>query len=156
MNATGSSTPLATVHLVGVPTELSVRSLMHFDDLLHELRIVKSGQESGQAEVAPRLARLIDEVLETYSDAVQSIWAQVEQARQEGRDRFDLELRLPASAVDDSGYMTRLLDEADQYCRSEQLLTLAASEDIVALRQWTNEETLAQLRDHRHPTPCPL
>jgi hypothetical protein len=45
-----------------------------------------------------------------------------------------------------------MLEEADEYCRSDQLLTLATPPTLVAFRRWYLGEFIAQI-DGRPPQP---
>ncbi|MBV8982040.1 MAG: hypothetical protein JO086_14145, partial [Acidimicrobiia bacterium] len=57
---------------------------------------------------------------------------------------------LAATITDD---LTILLDAADEFCRSGDLLTLASSPENVAWRHWWRDEVLSQVREGAEPHP---
>jgi hypothetical protein len=52
---------------------------------------------------------------------------------------------VPADVVEVGAKIERLLDEADAFCREGTLLTLAASDDVVAFRRWYLGELTRQV-----------
>jgi hypothetical protein len=53
---------------------------------------------------------------------------------------------VPSSARDACIELEKLLDEADEFCRSgEHLLTLAASPEVVSFRRWFLTEFVRQI-----------
>lgn len=156
MNGAGTVEGVGLVRLLGVPTELQVRNLAVLEEVLHELRVMQAGHESGAAPVAGRLARLMDEILGGYQQETRASAAQAEEAVRRGWARFDLELPLPRDAVGHARALLGLLEEADELCRQERLLTLGAGEEVRALRRWMVDEMEAQLQRGERPRPCPL
>jgi hypothetical protein len=144
------------VRLRGVPARLHLASLAHLDDLLHELRIVRAGEETGQTEVAAELGDLMRDILDAYSVPHEDGRRQTETAVKEGRERLDIELDLPPEAATAGPALIDLLERADELARQQQLLTLAAPSEVAALRRWMNEEIAAQLTKGSPPSPCPL
>jgi hypothetical protein len=66
----------------------------------------------------------------------------------------DLEIDVPAGAAPAAAEMQATLAEADEFCRNGELLTLAASPEFVAFRNWFLGEIVRQL-DGDPPTPWP-
>jgi hypothetical protein len=60
-------------------------------------------------------------------------------------ERFDWTLELPQSAVVACEFYDAMLDEADEFGLSAQLLTLPASPTTVAVRRWFLSELIGQL-----------
>lgn len=143
------------VLLAGVPAELHLRNLGHIEDLLHELRIVRAGDTSGQTEAGPRLAGLMGDILDTYMPARDASRDQAEAAVSSGSDVVDIELDLPVEASEALRRLVDMLDEADDLCRQLALLTLAAPRSVRELRHWMASEISGQLVDGRPPTPFP-
>lgn len=147
------------VHFRGVPARLVLAHLAHLHDLLHELRIVRVGQDTGQVPVGEELAKLVEQVsaiLDAYGGLVDASRAEAEEALKVGRERVDLMFELSPEVVGVAQELQELLERADVLCREEQLLTLEAPPDIQALRRWQLEELERQLIAHQPPSPCPL
>ena len=66
------------------------------------------------------------------------------------RDIFDATV-----SADMTERVTTLLDEADEFCRSGQLLTLEAPPDVVIWRHWWRDQVVGQIRHGATPTPFP-
>ena len=132
-----------------------VASQNHIDDLLHELRVVRSGQQSGSAPVPEELADLIDSIIDSYAGQRQASHDQAEKALAQGRDTVDIELDLPPEAAEAAPALLGLLDQADELCRQQKLLTLAPPPEVVAFRRWANDELIRQLQGGE-PEPCPV
>lgn len=65
---------------------------------------------------------------------------------------MDLTLLVPAAARGAAVELMGLLEEADDYCRRGELLTLATSPELVAFRNWYLGQVVEQI-DGRPPTP---
>lgn len=138
-----------------VPAATFLASLQHLEDLTHELRLIDSGGRSGVVEIPAALASTIDDILARYEAPQQETWRQTLDAERSGRDRLDLCLRLPPGAVDDLWRLVRLLGDADEFSRSGVLMTMPATEEIVALRHWICAEAERQLLHGAEPSPHP-
>ena len=57
-------------------------------------------------------------------------------AIEEGRDDGRLAFRLPPEAAPAVLRYNQLLDEANEYCRRAELLTIAPSDEAVSVRGW--------------------
>lgn len=147
---------LVTVRFLGVPARLQLANQAHLQDLLHELRIVRAGEETGQTRVGADLAELMWKILDAYVSLQDATRDQAERAVREGRERIDLEIELPPEAAEDATTLLGLLQRADDFCRDQQLLTLAAPPEVAALRGWITDQTVAQITRGEPPSPCPL
>ena len=155
MNGGGAAGYLRRVRLLGVPTELMMGNLRHLDDLVHELHIVQAGVQSGQAELGPRLAALMGEILEAYSPARDAVRDQAEAAQGQGRPVVDIEVDLPPEAATAVPRLVDLLEQADAMCREQQLLTMAAPPEVAEMRRWTADQVVAQVARGEAPAPYP-
>ncbi|HWF41192.1 MAG TPA: hypothetical protein VN683_03805, partial [Acidothermaceae bacterium] len=73
-------------------------------------------------------------------------------AIERGDATVDLTYQVPASLGDDLKMLTQLMDDADEFCRMETLLTLPRDPSMVAFGHWYNNEFLRQM-DGLPPTP---
>ncbi|WP_432492591.1 ATP-binding protein [Kineococcus gypseus] len=133
------------VHLLGVPLRSRERLGRHVEGLLRELALVRISGQRPASSLPARLLELAGELETTYAPQRALPTRAMEEALAAGREFLDVAYdAAPGSA----GYVRDLLDvleEADGFCRSEQLLTLPAPEELVALRRWVFGEFLAQL-----------
>jgi hypothetical protein len=60
----------------------------------------------------------------------------LEDAIARGLDRVDLDYEVPATAPDTMRRLLELLEQADEFCRNQKLLALAASPQQSALQRW--------------------
>jgi hypothetical protein len=80
-------------------------------------------------------------------------WApQLDRARRAGLDRVTVVLPISTSMLPQIREFEKLLAEADEFCRREQLLALAAGHQEQQLRSWYLGELIAQLQGAA-PTP---
>ena len=68
-------------------------------------------------------------------------------------ETVDIELPGDETAAQITEHITELLDAADEFCRSGDLLTLAASPQVVAWRHWWRDQVVGQIRDGAEPMP---
>ena len=136
-----------TVALGEVPTDLLIRAKSHIDNLVREFMLASSGASTGTTESVPaNLAELIRTVVHNFVDAREAIKRQAVDAYNHGRDHTHLVLRLPAEAADAGEAYLAALDEVDQYCRAERLLTLETPPEQRLFRQWYVGELVGQVR----------
>lgn len=147
---------LRLVRLLNLPAGQFVDVNLHLDQLLYELQIVQAGEAAGTGNVPPELRRVTREILDRYADARATAREQASRALEQGTDRVDLELLLPAAAAEASEDLLALLEQADELCRAGHLLTVPASPEAAELQRWISAELVAQLRLGRPPRPCPL
>lgn len=136
-----------SVRLENLPVASLLALRRHLDDLLHEFKVIASGMATGvlDVEVPRRLADLIEEINEQYSSQRLFSRRVVDDAAQRGDETVTLELSLPVEAAGAVARYDELLDEADDYCRRGQLLTLAPPPELVDLRRRILQDLLDQL-----------
>jgi hypothetical protein len=151
----GAEQQVTVVRLVGVPVDLYLRAARHQSDLAREFALISLGDESGVTthSVPARLLALVDELRNRYGRQSSGIRAQFDEAAERGEKTIEVELPATELAADMTVRLTALLDEADEFCRSGQLLTLEAPPEIVAWRHWWRDEVVAQIRHGTPPTP---
>lgn len=146
---------LVEVRLIGIPVSLVVRAREHWDALIRELAIIAMDptvQERTKvphrlSEIAQRLGRdnaaLITRDLEAVDEAIAN-----------GAESVDLNYEVPRVAGEVCRKLDALLEEADEYCREEKLLTQPATPNVRAYRRWLYAEFIAQCAG-ADPTPWP-
>jgi hypothetical protein len=127
---------LVSVQLLAVPVELYARARDHDDDLLREFKLITHGGEVGAGSVPSRLVELVGELGEQFSRFSDAGYAQLDAAVDAGEVTADVVFHVPAAAGAGAGRLEALLEEADDYCRSGALLTMASPPQIAAFRRW--------------------
>ncbi|PPK92860.1 hypothetical protein CLV92_11233 [Kineococcus xinjiangensis] len=138
---------LAEVHLLGVPLQARARYLQHLDALVRELTLLRIGaQQHPETFLPPRLLQVAAQLHSAYAPFQTRPAAVMEAALAAGEDFCDVTYTVPVTLVPLARGMAEALEEADDFCRREQyLLTLPASQEVVAYRRWLFGEFERQL-----------
>jgi hypothetical protein len=143
---------LHDVHLLGLPVRLLIASRERHDELMREFALLALGGPSGRPEIPARLLELIQILGVRYGHAAARPDELVDEAIARGDETINLSYTVPAHVVDAANTLDALMREADEYCRSEQLLTLARSEAMVRFAEWYLDEFRRQVAG-LPPTP---
>jgi hypothetical protein len=139
------------VRLVQVPVELMARWNEHQQELLREFALIQLSDQATKAEVPARLLEVIERHRPAFSKLAVRTRGQFARARDEHEQYVDLELDLPPGAPAAARELQALFDEADEFCRRGDLITLATPPEHVALRHWFLNEIVRQF-DGEEPT----
>jgi anti-sigma regulatory factor (Ser/Thr protein kinase) len=131
------------VRILDLPLSVYSKSEAQNDALLREFALISRDAEPPQ--VPSDLLVLVAELQSRFSFTVSSARAQISAALERGDETVELAYDLPLSSRDLVIRLNTLLDQADEFCRRGGLLTLAASPDVVAFRQWYLAQVLAQM-----------
>ena len=145
-----------SVDLVDLPVELVLHYRVRFADLRRELTLIAL-QAGADAEDPRRVGSRLNDLalrLETFGPIGDAARKLVDEAHLAGQDRVDVHYDLPIAALPGIEELRDLLLEADEFCRSEALLTLAAGPQETAMRAWYIDELLGQARG-AEATPWP-
>lgn len=148
---------LVDVRLQQVPMDLRQRSVQHGEELAREMALISQQLGDADARAIPeRLVRLVRDVRTTYAVYTAGPSAAMDAAVARGDPVVrEIVYTVPTAAVDVVRWMTRVLEEADEFCRAGQhLLTLAAEPDVIAYRRWTLGEFERQMAGEP-PMPWP-
>lgn len=138
-----------TVRLVGFPVEVFRRASEHNDELLREFALIR---EETSEHVPARLLALIDELRGRFGAFTEGPTMAIQAALQRGDQHIDLRYDLPPEAAEAALRLGALLDQADHFCRSGDLLTLATPAESLAFRRWYLDEFVRQVAGQE---PCP-
>ena len=137
-------TTLHEVRLLRLPLRLLVAGREHHDDLMREFALM--ALSPGSRSVLPaRLTDLVEILGVRYGAATARPSAEVDRALQRGDETVDLTYTVPAHVVEDAARLNALMREADEFCTSEQLLTVCRSPVVVAFSEWYLEEFQRQV-----------
>lgn len=148
-------TPLREVHLLGLPLDVQARAAEQHAELMREFALLDIARPSAgrEEEVPGRLSTLIDELRRNYGGIGARADAVRDAAAARGDATVDLACQVPDSVGAACEALSALLDEADEFCRAgAQLLTLAATPELVAFRHWYLGEFARQI-DGEVPVP---
>jgi GAF domain-containing protein/anti-sigma regulatory factor (Ser/Thr protein kinase) len=142
-----TTSPMVSVRLIGIPVTLLQKASEQYEALFRELRLMKErGAHSPDSLVLPeRLSVLVSEIGTRFSGLGPGMDEMWQTAVDEKVDQFDWTLELPQAAVIACEFYDAMLDEADEFGLSAQLLTLPASPTSVAVRRWFLSEIIGQL-----------
>ena len=146
-------TDLRTVRLIGLPIALFLRAREHHDELIREftLMAIRTNSHRGPA-LPPRLRELVDVLGRRFGASTSRADMERDAAIERGDATVDLIYHVPASFAADVQMLTQLMDDADDFCRMEKLLTLPRDPSMVAFGHWYNDEFLRQI-DGLPPNP---
>jgi hypothetical protein len=142
----GRRRDLVEVHLLGLPVDVHRAASEHGDELQREFALLQVQQADRETpDVPARLLALIDDLGERFAGFTESTESELEDAIDRGDETVDLVFRVPADAKEAAEALGTLLEEADEYCRSGGLMTLATPAEAVAYRRWYLEEFSRQI-----------
>lgn len=153
--AGGSDRGLVTVRVLGVPMDVYLRSSEHGDELMREFAYIAAGaadpvagtddaDEAGDAGLPVRLTTLVEELRARFAGFTVGPTSALAEAAARGDAAIDVEYVVPPSVVPGASELGELLDEADEFCRAGDLLTLASPPETVAFRRWFLGEFVRQ------------
>jgi hypothetical protein len=140
---------LVTVRLLQAPLTIWQRAAEHHDELMREMALLALSPT--KPELPTRLLELVDVLGHQYGAAGARPDAERDAAIARGLDRVDLTYLVPRSASEAAQRMRALLDEAEQYCRTD-LLTLAQPQLQADFARWYTDQFVLQCADHS-PVP---
>ena len=143
-----------TVRMLGVPVDLYLEASRHMSEIAREFTLISVGERTGvTAPVPRRLLELVSDLSGRYRGTADAIRARVTDAAASGGETVDIEFSCDETGVKLTDDITELLDAADEFCRSGDLLTLASSPEVVAWRHWWRDQVIDQIRNDAEPTP---
>lgn len=145
------------VHLKGVPLDIWRDATDHADELTREMQLLAVRYEGDEPHrhVPTRLTELVTVLSQRFAGISDEQGQQMAAAADAGLASIDVTYYLPAEAAEASATLGAILDEADEFCRSGELLTLATPPEAKLYREWFLGEIVAQLGG-AEPTPWPV
>lgn len=113
------------------------------DELMREFALLAL---SGPSTALPACLLELTEILGVrYGGATARPEAEIEAAAARGEATVDLTYVVPAHVLEGADLLDRLMAEADDFCRAEQLLTLPRNELMVQFADWYLEQFRRQI-----------
>lgn len=133
----GTTNP-AVVRLEDVPVRTFLESQDHQHDLIRELQLIELGDrfDTTTAEVSRRLAGVIADILVRYDGVRSATRDQMMAALDRGEVLASLDVPVYPGMASALKTWLELLEEADRLCQHGELLLVAASPEVRALRRW--------------------
>jgi hypothetical protein len=147
----GPASDLVGVLILRLPLPLYQRASEHSDELLREFALIR---EDSSDHVPSRLLALIEELNARFAGFTSGPSSALHEALDRGDGEVDLRYDVPPDVADGARRLGTLLDEADDFCRSGDLLTLATLPESVAFRRWFLDEFVRQTSGEP-PRPWP-
>jgi anti-sigma regulatory factor (Ser/Thr protein kinase) len=140
-----------TISLLGMPAQVFAHMRLQYEELRRELRLLALSHDT-EYPFARQLADLTAQVdRERHrSSGAEPLAAAIAQ----GVESIDLVYEVPASVPATMARLREVLDQADEFCREQQLLVAPPTPQMVALRSWYLGEFERQRRGEE-PRPWP-
>lgn len=143
---------LHEIRILGWPLDVAARATEHHEGLMREFALLSNPHPDQDLFVPARLTGIMKKLRHQYSGLTQTQSDEMDEAMARGIATIDVTYRLPAAVAPAVRDLDALLDEADDFCRSGELLTMATPPDLVRYRKWFLGEFARQLAGHE-PTP---
>jgi hypothetical protein len=141
---------LVEVQLLATPLRVLVREMERHREVMREMALI-AFTTAGRHLVPTALLALADE-LEGYRGVGAATDAVRDAAIARGERSIDLMYHLPPAVGPACMRLNQLLDDADEFCRAENLLTLEAPPEGLAVRRWYLGQIADQI-DGAAPVP---
>ncbi len=142
------------VRYLDVPVADYLAMQEHNDALFRELQLIRIRMRTQGGEATaepPRVVSLADRLLAQFRSQSDTLRDEVATAQARGAETVDLDAEVPPAAVPAARAYVDLLEEADEFCRSGELLLPAPPARVRWLRRWFVEQMAAQLLDGAPP-----
>ena len=116
-----------------MPLDIMQASAEHSDELLREFALIR---EEGSGHVPDRLLALIEELRGRFGAFSSGPRQAMQEALARGEQAIDLRYEVPPEVAAAARRLGTLLDEADEFCRAGDLLTLATEPRGLEFRRW--------------------
>ena len=144
---------LLTVRVLAFPLQVHGRAQQHAQEMRREFQLVLGQERLHPGSVPARLLDLSAMLSARYAGFTEQQERDIEDGIAAGREVLDeLVFRVPLDVADAAEQLRAVLDEADEFCRSDQMLVLATPPDLVRYRNWYLDQFSSQAAG-RPPQP---
>ena len=149
---TAAGTDLVHITLRGIDLRDYSETREHHDGLFREFAIISLDTDA--ASPPARLLALIDEVRDRYATFTAGPRSELLEALARGDEHVDIAFVAPRDMGESAQRFLDLLEEADEFCRRGDLLTMDTPPVAAAFRRWYLGELVRQARGDA-PRPWP-
>jgi anti-sigma regulatory factor (Ser/Thr protein kinase) len=151
IDASGQPDNPIRVRVLDLPVALFARFRQRYNELGRELRLLSlaHGQDYPVARELTEVFLQVEQERRLTRGMERLV-----QAEAEGLDRLDLELLVPQTSPETARRLLETLERADEFCREQRLLVLAATPQEAAMQRWWLSEFSRQAAGE-DPTPWP-
>jgi hypothetical protein len=135
---------LFEVRLVNVPVRVLAAGREHHDGVMREFSMLALA-EASTTHVPARLLELVEVLGRRYAATAQRPDAEVDAALARGEASITLVYHVPDHTAEAAQTLASLMDEADEFCREQQLLSLARPKPVVEFTRWYLDEFRRQI-----------
>jgi hypothetical protein len=144
-DASPTDGPTHEVRLVNVPVRILAAGRQQHDELMHEFAMLAVSLED-RSSVPVRMLDLIDTLGTRYGRrAADQPNATVDEAIARGDDSVDLTYQVPVHVVEAADALERMMNEADEFCGQEKMLTIPRSDVQKRFATWYLDEFRRQI-----------
>lgn len=127
---------LIDVQLINIPLAILAASREHHEGLMREFRLMALAGSVPDGAAPRRLLELVQLLGVQYADTSATPELAIDAALARGERTLDVTYTVPAGVAEAASALAQLMNEADEFCRSEQLLTLARPAVQVEFADW--------------------
>ncbi len=132
-----SDDDIVAVRLINFPLLVHERARQHSEAMRREFQLIFGQASSDPMSVPSRLLDLSRALSSRYEGITEEQELRMEQGLAAGLTTLDkFVIQAPVHAAEGARQLGEVLDEADEFCRRGELLTLATPPDLVAYRKW--------------------
>jgi hypothetical protein len=143
---------LVPVKFVNAPIPLMLEAHQHQQEIMREFALIQLSDDPPPQDIPARLLEMAERNRRDFATLSFRRSHELADAITNGEPSVDMEIDVPPAAGRAAREMRDTLAEADEFCRSGKLLTLATPPEHVAFREWFLGEIVRQL-DGEPPTP---
>ena len=132
---------LLSIRLIRLPVQVFAHFRNRYSELRRELRLLSLSHGNDY----PVARELSDLFLQVEAERRQAKGVnRLDEAIDQGKDEIDVEYLVPPSTPASMGRLLEMLEKADEFCREQRLLALAASPQQLHLQRWYLGEFVRQ------------
>jgi hypothetical protein len=143
---------LVPVRFLNAPIPLMLEANQHQQEIMREFALIQLSDDPAPQDIPSRLLEMAERNRRDFATLSFRRSEELAEAIRNGEPNVDMEIDVPPAAGRAAREMRDILAEADEFCRSGTLLTLATPPAHVAFREWFLGEIVRQL-DGEPPTP---
>lgn len=140
-----SGEELFEVQLLNLPLQLLAQGREQHEEVMREFAVLALDEDLDPDHLPKRMLELIDELGRRYAARAAVPDAQIDAAIERGERTIDVIYHVPAHVTDATDHLQSLMDQADEFCRNQQMLALARSPEMIAFHRWYLDEFRRQI-----------